>query len=129
MLFCQEFFVAVYALLCGEKLRQKLCLWRKKDKYHVCVSCLLVENLSSVSPFPAFPSPNFSSRTKAFTCSFNLCPANSEKHMGRHRYGITAWKSTWVSIKDYTWREGTLVKGNEKAHEQSWTVDNDNNSK
>ena len=30
------FFVVIYALLCGEKLSQKLCLWRKKDKYHVC---------------------------------------------------------------------------------------------
>ena len=28
-------FVAIYALLRGEKLSQKLCLWRKKDKYHV----------------------------------------------------------------------------------------------
>ena len=28
-------FVAIYALLCGEKLDQKLCLWRKKDKYQV----------------------------------------------------------------------------------------------
>ena len=35
-LFCQEFFVAIYALLCGEKLCQKLCVWRKKDKYQVC---------------------------------------------------------------------------------------------
>ena len=32
-----RFFVAIYALLCGEKLSQKLCLWRKKDKYHVCI--------------------------------------------------------------------------------------------
>ena len=34
-LFCRDFFVAIYALLCGEKLSQKLCLWRKKDKYDV----------------------------------------------------------------------------------------------
>ena len=34
-LFCREFFVAIYALLCGEKLCQKLCVWRKKDKYQV----------------------------------------------------------------------------------------------
>ena len=31
---CERCFVAIYALLCGEKLNQKLCLWRKKDKYH-----------------------------------------------------------------------------------------------
>ena len=38
-LFCREIcFVAIYALLCGEKLNQKLCLWRKKDKYQVCPS-------------------------------------------------------------------------------------------
>ena len=37
-LFCREiYFVAISALLCGEKLNQKLCLWRKKDKYHVCI--------------------------------------------------------------------------------------------
>ena len=35
-LFCRDFFAVIYALLCGEKLSQKLCLWRKKDKYHVC---------------------------------------------------------------------------------------------
>ena len=31
------YFVAIYALLCGEKFIQKLCLWRKKDKYQVCI--------------------------------------------------------------------------------------------
>ena len=35
-LFCRDFFAVIYVLLCGEKLSQKLCLWRKKDKYHVC---------------------------------------------------------------------------------------------
>ena len=34
---CERYFVAIYALLCGEKFNQKLCLWRKKDKYQVCV--------------------------------------------------------------------------------------------
>ena len=34
--FCREInFVAIYAFLRGEKFRQKLCLWRKKDKYQV----------------------------------------------------------------------------------------------
>ena len=33
MLFCREiYFVAIYALLCGEKLNQKLCLWRKQAR-------------------------------------------------------------------------------------------------
>ena len=37
-LFCREInFVAIYAFLHGEKFRQKLCLWRKKDKYQVCL--------------------------------------------------------------------------------------------
>ena len=36
-LFCRKiYFVAIYALLCGEQLNQNLCLWRKKDKYEVC---------------------------------------------------------------------------------------------
>ena len=30
-------FVAIYALLCGENLSQKLCPWRKNDKYEVCL--------------------------------------------------------------------------------------------
>ena len=35
--FCREFcFVAIYALLCGEKLCQRLGMWRKSDKYQVC---------------------------------------------------------------------------------------------
>ena len=33
-----RFFAVIYALLCGEKLSQKLCLWRKKDKYDVCTN-------------------------------------------------------------------------------------------
>ena len=36
-----RFFVATYSLFCGEKLSQKLCLWRKKDKYHVWLFYLL----------------------------------------------------------------------------------------
>ena len=32
---CKICFVAIYALLCGEILNQKLCWWRKKDKYKV----------------------------------------------------------------------------------------------
>ena len=31
----QNRFVAIYALLRGENLSQKLCLWRKNDKYQV----------------------------------------------------------------------------------------------
>ena len=27
--FVEYFFVAIYTLLCGEKLSQKMCLWRK----------------------------------------------------------------------------------------------------
>ena len=38
-LFCREIcFVAIYALWRGEKLSQKFCLWRKKDKYQVWVT-------------------------------------------------------------------------------------------
>ena len=29
-------FVLIYALLCGEKLIQKIFMWRKNDKYEVC---------------------------------------------------------------------------------------------
>ena len=36
--FCRKIcFVAIYALLCGEKLNQKLPPWRKNDKYEVCL--------------------------------------------------------------------------------------------
>ena len=36
MLYLREInFVAIYALLCGEKFIEKLCLWRKKNKYEV----------------------------------------------------------------------------------------------
>ena len=35
---CREIcFVAIYALLCGEKFIQKFSMWRKNDKYEVCV--------------------------------------------------------------------------------------------
>ena len=37
MSFCREIcFVAIYALLCGEKLNQRLRMWWKNDKYEVC---------------------------------------------------------------------------------------------
>ena len=47
-LFCQEFFVAIYTLLCGEKLSQKLCLWRKKDKYRVCSRSHDIKNVENM---------------------------------------------------------------------------------
>ena len=38
---CREIrFVVIYALLCGEKFIQKFCMWRKNDKYQVCVMVL-----------------------------------------------------------------------------------------
>ena len=32
---CKICFVAIYALLCGGKINQKLCVWRKNNKYEV----------------------------------------------------------------------------------------------
>ena len=38
-LFCREIcFVAIHALWRGEKLSKKFYLWRKKDKYEVCLT-------------------------------------------------------------------------------------------
>jgi len=35
---CHEIhFVAIYALLCGEKFIQKFSSWRKNEKYEVCI--------------------------------------------------------------------------------------------
>ena len=35
---CREIcFDVIYALLCGEKLNQRLRMWRKNDKYEVCL--------------------------------------------------------------------------------------------
>ena len=36
-LFCRDIFATIYALSCGEKLGPKVHLWRKNDKYQVCV--------------------------------------------------------------------------------------------
>ena len=68
--------VAIYALLCGEKLNWKLCLWRKKDKYQVCVrlkipdmffdQCFLITLCtlhSRMSPWLQFPSTAFHSES------------------------------------------------------------------
>ena len=48
---CREIrFVVIYELLCGEKFIQKLCMWRKNDKYQVCERYGKVEpNLTSGS--------------------------------------------------------------------------------
>ena len=40
VLLWQICFVAIYALLCGEKIIQKLRMWRKNDKYQVCVDII-----------------------------------------------------------------------------------------
>ena len=37
VLLWQICFVAIYALLCGEKIIKKLRMWRKNDKYQVWV--------------------------------------------------------------------------------------------
>ena len=41
-------FDAIYALLCGEKMNQKLPLWRKSEKYQVCyiLQCIFHYNVS-----------------------------------------------------------------------------------
>ena len=40
-LFCREIcFGTIYALLRGEKFSQKLCPWRKNDKYEVCTTAV-----------------------------------------------------------------------------------------
>ena len=42
---CREIcFDAIYALLCGEKLNQRLGMWRKNDKYQVWLSWIQVLN-------------------------------------------------------------------------------------
>ena len=43
MLFCHEIgFDTIYGLLCGEKLSQKVRLWRLNDKYEVCVIVIVI---------------------------------------------------------------------------------------
>ena len=39
--FVADFFVAIYAFLCGEKINQQLRSWRKIDKYQVWVPYIL----------------------------------------------------------------------------------------
>ena len=41
VLLWQICFVAIYALLCGEKIIQKLRMWRKNDKYQVCTLAVI----------------------------------------------------------------------------------------
>ena len=46
-LFCREIsFGTIYGLLRGEKFSQKLCPWRKNDKYEVCVTGALTLTLN-----------------------------------------------------------------------------------
>ena len=39
--FVADFFVAIYAFLCGKKINQQLRSWRKNDKYQVWVPYIL----------------------------------------------------------------------------------------
>jgi hypothetical protein len=49
--FCRKIcFVAIYALLCGEKLNQKLPLWRKNDKYEVWAGLVVLDFFLSAHP-------------------------------------------------------------------------------
>ena len=48
----QNCFVAIYALLRGENLSQKLCPWRKNYKYEVCFQPPRIGNINAlVHPF------------------------------------------------------------------------------
>ena len=57
MLFCCELiFFEIYAVLshftqflCGEKLGPKFCLWRKKDKYQVCMKATSIPEAGQIS--------------------------------------------------------------------------------
>ena len=61
-LFCREIcFVAIYALWRGEKLSQKFCLWRKKDKYQVCAQ---TEVTLFKKGLPLFPEMHFPYRSQ-----------------------------------------------------------------
>ena len=43
---CREIrFVVIYALLCGEKFVQKFSMWRKNDKYEVCMILIIIEGV------------------------------------------------------------------------------------
>ena len=89
--FCHEiYFVAIYALLCGEKLNQKLCLWRKKrqisgmffdwkpisDGNH-CSGCLLWHHIVSPDSWQNIHSQNTSCHKINFQ---NICCQNIDKN-------------------------------------------------
>ena len=57
-----RFFVAIYALLCGEKLSQKLCPWRKKGQ----ISCMPQMPLLHSEDLP----PNGSHTIRTLCCNF-----------------------------------------------------------
>ena len=74
MLLCHEIcFVAIYALLRGEKLGQNFCLWRKKDKYQVSIIIIIIwfpQSLLEVGCIPASLHLNEPRLTKVFSKSF-----------------------------------------------------------
>ena len=50
-LFCREIsFGTIYAVLRGEKFSQKLCPWRKNDKYEVCAVFVVIIVMSIFMP-------------------------------------------------------------------------------
>ena len=53
---CQICFVVIYADLCGEKLSQKLNLWRQNDKYQVRAQMAVA--FSPILPRGALPMPS-----------------------------------------------------------------------
>ena len=85
-LFCREInFVAIYAFLRGEKFRQKLCLWRKKDKYQVCSHLqIFTRELRERMPSPGMMVIHDYKRsgfTEAYTFSKLYYKSNIQKKM------------------------------------------------
>ena len=84
-----RFFVAIHALLCGEKLSQKLCLWREKDKYHVwlpirCRKCFLDLALVNFVSIEHYMNKHIEYTSEPINTNWHRCL--------RHRYGETPWK-------------------------------------
>ena len=50
-----HFFATIYALSRGEKLSPKVHLWRKNEKYQVCVGAILTVSLTEKKSFLRLP--------------------------------------------------------------------------
>ena len=109
--FVADFFVAIYAFLCGEKINQQLRSWRKNDKYQVWVPYILY--IYNITMLQSKICCNTATNTKIIQI-FKVCrvdPIYPDIFGPAERLRYMACRLTSdISTKDFHLQQGDVAK-------------------